>query len=229
MMSCLRAVNVRKLYHAGRPDETCALDQVSVTIDAGEVVVLAGPSGSGKTTLLSLLGCMARPTSGEVFLGERSVGRLQEHFLARLRREHFGFVFQQYQLLGGLSVLDNVMLPLYPAGMALSKIRLRAEELLDRFELRDKKHKTIAQLSGGEQQRVAISRALIADPRVLIADEPTAHLDQELAGRLLAHLAELKAEGKTILIASHDPSVINAGLIDRQVLLRHGQLETGER
>jgi len=226
MSQLLVVEQLNKIYHRHQPDEVTALSDISLQISAGEVVALTGPSGSGKTTLLSLLGCMSRPTSGSIQLLDRNVSKLPERFLAQIRRETFGFVFQQYNLLRDLSVLENVMLPLYPSDLPLREIEKAASEVLDRFELAGMLKKKVKQLSGGEQQRVAIARALVTDPEIIIADEPTAHLDNELSQNLLQILSDLNAEGKTIIIATHDPCVYQSSLIQRSFNLRHGQIVT---
>lgn len=225
----IRIDDVSKIYHQGKPDEVRALQHISLEIFPGEVVALTGPSGSGKSTLLSLVGCMSRPTQGTIYLEERRVSRLPEAFLARIRRETYGFVFQQYHLLRDVSVLDNLMFPLYPAAMPIKAMRERALALLDQFSLTDKQKTKVRQLSGGEQQRVALARALMADPPIIIADEPTAHLDAELSSELLKILTQLHAEGRTIIIASHDPGVYQSPLIGRRIALRHGKLVDDEK
>jgi len=224
----IRVDEVSKIYHQGKPAEVRALQNISLEIFAGEVVALSGPSGSGKSTLLSLIGCMSRPTQGTIYLQERRVSRLPEAFLARIRRETYGFVFQQYHLLRDVSVLDNLLFPLYPAAMPMKTMRERALVLLETFSLTDKEKTKVRRLSGGEQQRVALARALMADPPIIIADEPTAHLDAELTAELLTMLTELHAEGRTIIIATHDPVVHQSSLISRRVALRHGQLADAE-
>ena len=227
MSSIIVVEQLSKIYHRHQPDEMAALCEISLQISAGDVVALTGPSGSGKTTLLSLLGCMSRPTSGSIQLRKRNVSKLPERFLAQIRRETFGFVFQQYHLLRDLSVLENVMLPLYPSNQPLHEIKKAAIEFLEQFELASMMKKRIKQLSGGEQQRVAISRALVTNPEIIIADEPTAHLDSELTQDLLQILADLNRSGKTIIIATHDPGVYESSLIQRRFNLRHGQLVEG--
>jgi len=217
--------DVCKIYNRHAPDEMTALDNINLNIAAGDVVALTGPSGSGKTTLLSLLGCMGRPTSGAISLHERHISRLPERFLAKIRRETFGFVFQHYNLLRDVSVVENVMLPLYPTTMRVKTMKKLAHEVLERFDLSHKADKKVKQLSGGEQQRVAIARALVTQPEIIIADEPTAHLDNDLALELLAIFRELSSDGKTLIIATHDPFVSKSELITRTVKLRFGQLE----
>jgi len=222
MSQLLIVEQLQKIYHRHQPDEMLALHDISLQLSAGEMVALTGPSGSGKTTLLSLLGCMSRPTSGSIQLRGRNVAKLPERFLAQIRRETFGFVFQQYNLLRDLSVLENVMLPLYPSAQPLGEIKKSAIAVLDKFELAGMSKKKVKQLSGGEQQRVAIARALVADPEIIIADEPTAHLDSDLSQDLLQILADLNTAGKTIIIATHDSSVYKSSLVQRRVALRHG-------
>jgi putative ABC transport system ATP-binding protein len=215
---------VTKTYHGGRPDEVRAVTDASLRIERGEVAVLQGPSGSGKTSLLGLIGCMSRPTSGRVFVAGRDVAKLPEKFLTEVRRSTFGFIFQQFNLIGNISVFENVLLPLYPVDMPQSAMRRRAEELLERLGLAGKRRVAAGKLSGGEQQRVAIARALVNQPEILIADEPTAHLDSRLAGELMAILGTLHDEGKTIIIATHDPFVFEHPLIDKTVAMHDGSI-----
>ena len=223
----IRLVEISKVYNAGRTNAFVAVDTVTLTIAARTVTALQGPSGSGKTTLLSLAGCMARPTSGRIFLGERELTSLPERFLTEIRRRTFGFVFQQFNLIKGITVLENVMLPAYPSGERHGVVRARALELLDRLGLADKGPARVEWLSGGEAQRTAIARALINTPAVLIADEPTAHLDTALSREFMEIMGQLKDQGTSILIASHDPLVRDAAVIDRIVEMRDGRLVAG--
>ncbi|ORJ62388.1 ABC transporter ATP-binding protein [Geothermobacter hydrogeniphilus] len=216
--------NVTKIYNPRRPDRVEALRGLSLRIPAEGVSVLRGPSGSGKSSLLSLIGCMARPTSGRVLVEGREVSRLPERFLTEVRRETFGFIFQQFNLVRALSVRENVLLPLYPLAEGFSAMRRRADRLLEQFGLADKARRRVATLSGGEQQRVAIARALINNPRIIIADEPTAHLDSRLSGELLTALQQLAAEGRTVIIATHDRLAAEHPMVDRRFELRDGLL-----
>lgn len=215
---------VRRVFHEGRPDELVAVDGVSLTIDRGRVTVLEGPSGSGKTSLLGLIGCMARPTAGRMLLEGRELTSLPERFLTDVRRATFGFIFQQFHLIRGLSALENVMLPAYPLGLGRAALVERAAGLCERLGIGKRLGARADWLSGGEQQRVAIARALINDPRVIIADEPTAHLDTKLSRELLDILADLKAQGRTVIIASHDPLVREAAMVDRVIGMRDGRI-----
>jgi putative ABC transport system ATP-binding protein len=216
--------NIRKVFNQGLPNEYVAIHDLTLSLEARKVTVLKGPSGSGKTTLLSLLGCMARPTSGRIFLGEREITSLPERFLTEIRRQTFGFIFQQFNLLRGISVIENVMLPAYPLGEPLPKLKQQAGVLLELFNLAHKAAAKVEWLSGGEAQRAAIARALINHPAVIIADEPTAHLDSTLSREFMDCIATFKAQGKTILIASHDPIVHESPIVDRVVQMRDGRI-----
>jgi putative ABC transport system ATP-binding protein len=225
MIPLIRLDEVCKTFHPHRPDAVAAVTAVSLEIAAGEAVALRGPSGSGKTSLLSVIGCMTRPTSGRLFVAGTEVSRFPERFLTQVRRRTFGFVFQQYHLIGELSVRDNVLLPLYPEAISVAEMNRRATTALAEVELEALATRRVAHLSGGEQQRVAIARALVNRPQVLIADEPTAHLDSRLSMELMERLAVLKRSGLTLVIASHDPLVCDHPLIDRRLRLRDGRLE----
>jgi len=216
--------NVTRIYNEGRPNEVCALHDVSLTLPAHKVTVLMGPSGSGKTTLLGLIGCLARPTRGRILLNGEPVSSLPEQFMARVRRHTFGFIFQRFHLIRGLSALENVMLPAYPDAPAHGELVERALALLERLHMREKAGMKVELLSGGETQRVAIARALINDPEWILADEPTANLDSRLAERFLDHVRELKESGRSLVITSHDPRIIEADVVDRVVEMGDGRI-----
>lgn len=216
--------DVTKVFNAGRPNEFTALSGVTLAIGKGELTVLKGPSGSGKTTLMGIIGCMARPTSGRVRLEGRELTSLPERFLTEIRRKTFGFVFQQFNLIRGITALENAMLPAYPLGLGHSTLRDKALERFARFGLSEEKALAkVEWLSGGEAQRVAIVRALINDPGIIIADEPTAHLDTRLSEDFLDIFRTLREDGKTIVVSSHDPLVYEAGIVDRVVTIRDGR------
>lgn len=218
--------NISKTYHAGKPGEFTALRNVDLHIPANSVTVFAGPSGSGKTTLLSIIGCMTRPTAGRITVGDLETTSLPEKFLTRVRRSTFGFVFQDHHLIKGISVVENTMLPAYPTGEAYASLKERALGLLARLGIEAKAQRPVGELSGGERQRAAIARALINEPAVVIADEPTAHLDKALTFAFLDIVADLAAQGKTLLMASHDPLMFTAGVIDHVVKMRDGIIPT---
>ena len=218
----LHAIN--KIFHQGQPNEFRALHEINLTLERGGVTVFKGPSGSGKTTLLTLIGALARPTSGRITLDERLLSNLPERFLTEVRRHTFGFVFQQFNLIRGLTVLDNVLLPAYPLGRPYWELVGAALALLERFGLSEKATSQVEWLSGGEAQRTALARALINDPTIIIADEPTAHLDRARSCEVLALLGELALQGRTVFISSHDPLVFTAIPVNRVVALQDGQI-----
>ncbi len=215
---------ISKTYHQGRSNAVTALQPVSLKLAAGGITVIQGPSGSGKTTLLSIIGLMSRPSTGRIYVDGRETTSLPEHFAARLRRRTFGFIFQNYNLIKGHTVLDNIMIPAYPEGEPFSQLRRRALALLDRLKLADKAGRQVTALSGGELQRVAMARAMINNPTVLIADEPTAHLDSRLADRFLEIAADLAADGMTVLAASHDPRVCTATCVHKLIAMQDGRV-----
>lgn len=215
---------VTKVFNQGRHNEVTAVGGVDLDIADGRVTVLRGPSGSGKTTLLTLIGCLARPTTGRIRIDGEMVSGLPERFLTEVRRRTFGFVFQKFNLIRGMSALDNVVLPALPLGVAHRPLTERAFTLLDHFGLADRAGLAVENLSGGEAQRVAIARALVNDPAVVVADEPTASLDGERVGQFLAIADELKRSGKTVLITSHDPRITEAAIVDRLVTMADGRI-----
>jgi putative ABC transport system ATP-binding protein len=215
---------VTKVYHRGEPDEVQAVRGISLSISSGEVLVLEGPSGSGKTSLLTVIGCMSRPTSGQVIIGDRRVSRLSESALTTVRRSTFGFIFQHLHLIPDLSVEDNVMLPLVPTEMAVAEMKERVGRVLESMRIDHRRSALAGRISGGEQQRTAIARALINEPVIIIADEPTAHLDSALSAEFLGILSDLNAAGATIVIATHDPRVMEHPIVDRRVALVDGRV-----
>lgn len=218
----VRVEDVTKIYHRGAPDEVRAVRGISMTVSRGEVLVIEGPSGSGKTSLLTIIGCMSRPTSGQVLVGDRRVSRLSETALTSIRRETFGFIFQQLHLIPDLTVKDNVMLPLFPTGMTVPEMEDRVDRAIRSMSIQHRRTARAGRISGGEQQRTAIARALVNEPTIVIADEPTAHLDSELSAELLENLAALKAAGTTIIIATHDPRVMDHAIVSRRLVVRDG-------
>ncbi len=216
--------DVSKIYNEGRPNEVRAVSDVTLTIPARRVTVFKGPSGSGKTTLLTLVGCLARPTEGRILLDGELISSLPERFMTEVRRRTFGFVFQRFNLIRGLSVLENVMLPAYPLGPDYAELKGRAMDLLARLKLDHKARMKTEYLSGGESQRVAIARALINDPEWIIADEPTANLDSKLALQFLDEVRRLKEAGKSIIITSHDDRIVEADVVDTVVEMEDGRI-----
>jgi len=218
--------SVRKVFNEGKPNECVAVYNESAVIDLNRATALTGPSGSGKTTLLTLIGCLARPTAGRIRLNDREITSLPERFLTEIRQNTFGFIFQKSNLIAGLSVLENVMLPAYPTGEKHSLLQQRALALLEAFKIAGKARARAQWLSGGEAQRVAICRALINNPSIIIADEPTANLDSKLSVEFMDMMDKLKSEEKkTIIIASHDPLVYQSSVINTVIAMRDGRIE----
>lgn len=219
---------IRKAFNQGRDNEYWALHGIDLAIPAKQATVFYGPSGSGKTTLLTVVGCLARPTEGRVTLKGTDISGLPERFLTGVRRRTFGFVFQQFHLIRGLSAIDNVMLPAYPIGGDWQAVRARADALFDQLRLSHRRTARVEWLSGGEQQRVAIARALINDPEIIVADEPTANLDTALSKEFLGILEMLVSQGRSVLLTSHDPMVVESEVVQRVVTLRDGRV-VGDR
>lgn len=225
MAEIIKVENVKKIYRMG-DNEVRALDGVSLVVEEGEFLIVMGPSGSGKTTLLHLMGCLDKPTEGEIYIASTPVSKLNDSQLAKIRNKMVGFVFQQFNLLPRLTALENVELPMIYAGVPKSARRKKAKELLELVGLGDRLHHRPTQLSGGQMQRVAIARALANDPMVLLADEPTGNLDSKSGEEILKIFSELNEIGQTIIIVTHDPEVAkHAGRIVR---MRDGKIVSEE-
>jgi putative ABC transport system ATP-binding protein len=222
----IKLKNVSRLYPAraeAKGGMIHALHDFSLSVDPGEWVSIMGPSGSGKSTLVNLIGCLDRPTTGEIWLDGEDVARLSAVELNRIRAEKIGFVFQQFHLIPYLTAVENVMLAQYFHSMTDEKEALDA---LERVGLKDRPYHVPSQLSGGEQQRVCIARALINDPRIILADEPTGNLDAKNEEIVLELLRESHQQGRTIVMVTHDPVV--ARLADRRIELHHGRIAAQE-
>ncbi len=222
--AAVRVVEVVKRVWDGRERRT-VLDGISLEIARGELVVLRGPSGSGKTTLLAIAGAMLSPTSGEVHLDGEPTSRLRDGHRAEVRRKRVGFVFQDMQLVDGLSARQNVLLPRVPEGVRRED-EARASELLARFGLGAVEHTGARALSGGERQRVALARALLNEPVLLVLDEPTAHLDDAHAASIAAELHRLAIEGRAVLVATHDARIAESSGVTRVLDLAAGRLRS---
>jgi putative ABC transport system ATP-binding protein len=225
-MAIVEARGLVKIYPMGAT-EVHALRGMDLTVDAGEFMSVMGPSGSGKSTLLNLVGCLDRPTEGTVWLDGEDVTQVPRSRLPAIRREKIGFVFQQFNLLNHLTALENVMLPLRYAEVGRREARERAARLLEHVGLGDRVTHRPLELSGGEQQRVAVARALVNRPAIVLADEMTGELDTATADELIALLQTLNREGQTFVIVTHDPRV--AAQTRRTVYLQDGRVVREER
>ncbi|MCI0704859.1 MAG: ABC transporter ATP-binding protein [Planctomycetia bacterium] len=221
-MPLVEIENLSKVYRKGT-QEVPVLRDVNLAVEAGEFVVLMGPSGSGKTTLLNLIAGIDRPTSGEIRVGGQDLSQLSRNKLAAWRANHVGYIFQLYNLIPVLTAFENVELPLLLLPLSRAERRKRVEVTLDAVGLLDRYDHYPRQLSGGQEQRVAIARAIVADPTIIVADEPTGDLDAETADATLALLKRLNDEmGKTLVMVTHDPHA--AAAAKRLVRLEKGQL-----
>jgi len=222
----IKLKNVSKLYPAQAEEFSGvvhALDDVSLSVEPGEWLAVMGPSGSGKSTLINLIGCLDRPSAGEIWLDRQDVAKISTADLNRVRAERIGFIFQQFHLIPYLTSIENVMLAQYFHSMTDEQ---QALDALDRVGLRERARHLPSQLSGGEQQRVCIARALINDPKIVLADEPTGNLDAQNEEIVLRLLRELHQQGRTIIMVTHDPVV--ARLADRRIELHHGKIASQE-
>ena len=212
--------DVSKIYNMG-DTVVKAADHISFKINKGEFIAIGGQSGSGKSTCMNIIGCLDIPTEGEYFLGGHNVGEMNKNQLAEIRNKMLGFIFQQYNLLPKLSILENVEMPLMYAGVPRSERHVRAREALKRVGLLDKEKHLPSQLSGGQQQRVSIARALVGNPSVILADEPTGALDSRTGREVLKILQKLHKNGNTVVLITHDNSI--AATAERVIRLEDGK------
>lgn len=202
----IQTVDLNKIYGHGKL-KVHALKDVNISIKRGDYIAIIGPSGSGKSTFMNLLGCLDVPSSGRLMIDGTDVAKLNEHHLARIRREKIGFIFQKYNLLPTLTALENVGLAMSFAGVSAAKRRSRAKELLEMVDLGHRLRHKPSEMSGGEQQRVAIARALGNNPSIILADEPTGNVDTRGGNRIMDILEDINKRGETVITVTHDPSV----------------------
>ena len=220
-MALLELRNVSKIYHTGG-EEIRALDDVTLGLNQGDFISIIGPSGSGKSTLMHILGCLDLPTLGNVVLDGIDISKASQRELARVRNRTIGFVFQSFNLLPKLNVLQNVELPMVYAGVGGRARRERATAALAMVKLENRMKNRPSQLSGGQQQRVAIARALVNDPKIILADEPTGNLDTHTGELILNLFRELSAQGRTVILVTHNPEI--AAVTPRRIEIRNGKV-----
>lgn len=226
-MPVVETRTIERVYRLGK-QEVHALNGITLSVEPGEFIAIMGRSGSGKSTLLNVLGCLDRPSKGQVFLDGREVGQLPERLLPKVRREKVGFVFQQFNLIPTLTALENVVLPMKYARVPMGQARRRAVEMLEAVEMGERLSHRPLELSGGEQQRVAIARALVNRPAIVLADEPTGELDTQTAMTIVQLMKRLnESAGQTFLIVTHDSMV--AEQARRTILLKDGRIEMDTR
>ena len=211
--------NVIKTYD----DKVQALKGVDLQFKEGEFIVLKGVSGSGKSTILSLIAGLLKPTSGEVIVDNKKISKLPDHFCSEFRRDNIGFIFQKYNLISTLSVYDNIVLPLLPENLEREALEEKFQRTVTLFNIKHKEGSLVKNLSGGEQQRVAIARANVNNPKIILADEPTANLDEKLSLDFIEIMRGLKATNKTIILATHDPLFFHLDFVDRIIEVKDGQ------
>lgn len=220
----IKLKNVTKIYEVNKNNKVVALDNINLEFKEGELIILKGASGSGKSTVLSLLAALSKPTTGEVIVDNNRISKLPDNFAALYRRENIGFIFQKYNLIPTLSVKDNILLPLVPTNPDEKEAIIKLKGVMGKFNISHKKDAIVRNLSGGEQQRVAIARAHINNPKIIIADEPTANLDEKLSLHFIEILRELKQSNKTIIVATHDPLFFNLDFVDKIVEMNNGKI-----
>lgn len=216
--------NITKEYIVNKNNKVTALKEMNLKFNAGELIVLKGSSGSGKSTLLSLIAALSKPTTGEVIVDSKQISKLPDNFASVFRRDNIGFIFQKYNLIPTLTIEENILLPLVPLNLDAEILSRKLQTVTEMFHISHKKNIVVKNLSGGEQQRVAIARANINNPKIILADEPTANLDAKLSLHFIDILRELKALGKTIVIATHDPLFFNLDFVDKYIELQNGKL-----
>jgi putative ABC transport system ATP-binding protein len=224
-MSLIELKRLTKIYESGE-ERVTALGEVSLNIERGEFISVMGPSGSGKSTLLTILGGLNHPTEGEVVVDEIPIYKLPLEKLADFRREYLGFIFQSFQLIPYLTVIENVMLPLAITEKSNQEQLNRAEEILEKIGLKEKRKRLPDQLSGGEQERVAIARALVNSPPILLADEPTGNLDSKTGREIMKLFKSLNDEGQSIVMVTHNPESI--AFSSRTIHLHDGKVVKGD-
>ena len=219
----IKIENLSKIFYH-EANETTVLNNINLHIKKGECVVLKGVSGSGKTTLLSLMAGFDKPSFGKVLIDNEAISKLPDRFASALRAKTIGMIFQNFNLFEHLSVKENVTLPLIPSGLSMKEINQKVEMALNLANIAHKENQTASSLSGGEKQRTAIARALVAEPQIILCDEPTANLDKENSLLFINMIAELHKLGKTIVIATHDPLFENLNFKNRIVPMSDGQI-----
>jgi len=220
----IKLKNINKIYNLNKNDTVHALKNINFSINEGELVILKGSSGSGKSTILSLIAALNKPTSGEVIVDGKQISKLPDNFASLYRRDNIGFIFQKYNLIADISVKENILLPLIPLNPKEEEVEKKLNMVMHQFKIAHKKESLVRNLSGGEQQRVAIARANVNNPKIIIADEPTANLDENLSLHFIEILKELKFQGKTIVVATHDPLFFGLDFVDKEVEVTNGTI-----
>lgn len=222
-MSKIVIQNVHKLYNPNKPNAFYALKNINLTIEESQMVILKGVSGSGKSTLLSLIGGLSKPSEGKILVNEENIAKLPDRMSSAFRHQEIGFIFQSFNLLEGLSVYHNILAPLALSRLSQDEIRTKINRAMQLANIEHKQNQNVGSLSGGERQRCAIARAVVMEPEIILADEPTANLDKENSLIFIEILKKFKQLRKTVIIATHDSLFDNVDFIDSYVHLRNGE------
>lgn len=214
--------NLNKIYNLNKPNEFSALKNINLEIEDGEIIVLKGVSGSGKSTLLCLIGAISKPTNGDILVNDQSITKLPDIMASAYRHKEIGFIFQAFNLLEGLSVTQNVMAPLALTNLSEDDMHEKVIKALLIANIEHKKDQKVVHLSGGEKQRCAIARAIVMNPNIIVADEPTANLDKENSLLFIEILKKFKVLNKTVIIATHDVLFDNLEFVDRYINIQDG-------
>lgn len=223
-MSKIEIRDVQKVYNANKQNEFHALKNINLYVEEGEMLILKGVSGSGKSTLLSLLGALSKPTNGEILVDGLNIAKLPDIMSSRYRHKEIGFIFQSFNLLEGLSVSENILAPLALTNLAQAELQEHINRAMKLANIEHKKDQNVGSLSGGERQRCAIARALVMNPCIILADEPTANLDKNNSLGFIEILKKFKELKKTVIIATHDSIFDNLDFIDRYVHIVDGEI-----
>ncbi len=222
-MSKIVINNLHKIYNEGKQSEFSALKNISISIDDGQIVIVKGVSGSGKSTLLSLIAAFSKPSKGKILIDGENISKLPDIFASNFRNEKIGFIFQSFNLIEGLSVADNILAPLVLTSDTQNEVDKKLKIALNLANISHKKDQNVADLSGGEKQRCAIARALVNNPSIILADEPTANLDRENSLKFVEILKKFKELKKIVIVATHDTVFDNLPFVDKYISIANGE------
>jgi len=224
-MLVIRTENLQKIFNKGKKNEFSAIKGINLSIDEGEFIAITGPSGCGKSTLLNLISTIDSPTEGKIYICEKEISKMSDNEKATLRRKIFGFVFQQFNLINSLTILENVAMPMRLENLNKRAAEERARYLINQVGLEGKENNKISEISGGQMQRVAIARALANNPKIILADEPTGNLDSKSGVQIIEILNDLNKSGITLIIVTHDLNIANTAR--RIIKIKDGEIVEG--
>ncbi len=223
-MTKIEVKNLYKIYNENKENEFCALKDINLNINSGDIIILKGKSGSGKSTLLSILGGISKPSKGSVLVDNENIAKLPDIFISRYRNEEVGFIFQSFNLINGLDVYDNVQAPMVLKNITSNELKKSVDEALELANIKHKANQKVESLSGGEKQRCAIARALVVRPSLILADEPTANLDKSNSLVFVKMLKKFKQLGKSVIVATHDNIFDELDFVTRYINIKDGEI-----